>query len=118
MPDPTPKSQRPRPIRELIWPEIERPMDSPADGEERRRYQRYERRRIPGTLIADGVQHLVSCADISYGGMRVVSGAPLPLQQGERVLVQIHQLGRTFEDEFTVRGSEPSPDGTVIHLAM
>ena len=64
-----------RAIRELVCPEVEKPMPSRPMRDERRRSLRFARR-LPGTLITDGQEHPVTCVAIGYGGTDLACGPP------------------------------------------
>ncbi|HVP12212.1 MAG TPA: PilZ domain-containing protein [Phycisphaerae bacterium] len=106
-----------RPIRELLFPGIEIPLQPRAVLTERRRERRFARQ-LAGVLIDGEAYHSVWCVDISYAGVKVVAPTVLSFVKGQRVVVKIKQSTRSFQDEFTVVDAEATPKGTVLHLAL
>lgn len=104
-----------RPIRELVCPHIDEPVGAGQAGKERRRTYRYARR-LPGTLVVDGMEHPVTCIDIGYGGMRVLVSGRMPLPVGERVVTRIRQGDQLYQDQLSVVACKPAAAETVIHL--
>jgi hypothetical protein len=106
-----------RPIRELVCPHIDEPVGAGQAGDERRRSYRYARR-LPGTLVVDGMEHPVTCIDIGYGGMRVLVSGRMSLPVGERVVVRIRQSSQLYQDQLSVVKCKPAADETMIHLHL
>lgn len=106
------------PIRELVWPEIERPIQRLDPENERRRYHRYARRGLPAALTVADQTHPVSCVDIGYGGMQVLAPNSAAIRPGQRVVVRVQQYTRTFQDELSVRHCQRMPNWTAVHLAL
>lgn len=106
-----------RPIRELVCPDLEMPIETRKVREERRRHHRFTRR-LPGALIVEDAAHPVTCVDIGYGGTQVVAPRRIRVNPGSRVALRIELGTRTFQDEFSVVGGECTTDRTTLHLAL
>jgi hypothetical protein len=111
----TPRGKR---IRDLIRPDVEAPIRPLGDQNERRHYHRYDGHDMPGELVTRVACIPVTCIDIGYGGVRVLTRSTASLRPGQRVLVRIPQYATTFTDEFSVRRTTRTPDGISIHLAL
>ncbi len=109
---------RVRPIRELVWPEAQAPIQPMQATDERRHYHRYDGQRRPGVMVARQVALPVECVDISYGGMQVFAPLAVLLHPGEQVHIRFEQHARVFSDVFTVRHANPTAVGTAIHLSL
>ena len=105
------------PIHELICADIEEPMPSGHVPVERRRSARYARH-LPATLIAGPIGKPAICRDIGFGGIRIDTPSRVELEPGDRATVRIKLRGHTFEDIFTVRDRNPTPEGTTLHMAL
>ena len=106
-----------RPLRELICPSLEMPIEARPPGAERRQEHRFARI-LPGVLLTDAGETAVTCLDIGYGGVRVLAPTELELTRGTSVGVRINLGRRTFTDDYTVVESEPAPGGTTVHLRL
>lgn len=104
-------------VRELICPDIEEPLPRKHTTVERRRCYRYARN-LPGTLTVGTKVHQIMCKDIGFGGMRVDMPGRIKFTPDQKVSVRIDLPGRSFEDEFSVRRTNPAPEGTALNLAL
>lgn len=107
-----------RPIRDLIWPDVEQPLPMRSGGEERRRYHRYPRDGCYASLLLSDVAHIVRCVDLGYGGLRVIAPPETPLSLRQHVQIRMNRWARTFEDRYSVRAVAPARDGIAVHLAL
>ena len=106
-----------RPIRELVCPEIEEPIDPSAPGTERRQSHRYARH-LPGSLILGQAEYPVTCLDIGYGGMLVDAPRMAAVVSGDRAVIRIQLGNKSFQDEFSVVHTERAGQRTTIHLGL
>jgi hypothetical protein len=106
-----------RPIRELVVPGLEEPIQTAWGGEEWRRCYRFSRR-LPAIMTTDRAKHEVTCVDIGYGGIRVVAPITVKVQPGERVTVCISRGSESYLDEFAVVDSQITGAGNSIHLSL
>ncbi len=106
---------KPRPIRELVCPDVEDPKTRGRPHQERRRAHRYARR-LPGRMILDEAEYPVTCLDIGYGGMLVDAPRTAKIASGDKVVVRIDVGGTSFQDEFSVVHTEHTAEGTTVHL--
>jgi hypothetical protein len=106
-----------RPIRELVMPGLEEPIQTGWGGEEWRRCHRFSRR-LPAIMTTGRTQHEVTCFDIGYGGIRVVAPSTVKVQPGEHVTVRIIRGSESYLDEFAVVDSEMTGAGNSIHLSL
>lgn len=107
----------PRPIRELVCPDVEDPKTLDRPDEERRHAHRYPRR-LPGSIILDEAEYPVTCLDIGYGGMLVDAPRTAKIASGDKVVVRIDLGGTSFQDEFSVVHTEHTAEGTTVHLGQ
>ena len=103
------------PIRQLVCPEIEEPVSPREQHEERRRAHRYARR-LPGVISIRGRNYPITCMNISYGGIGVLTEDTPEVSQGDEAVVRILLGTKAFRDHFSVVDSRPVPQGTSIHL--
>lgn len=103
-------------LRDMLRPEIERPLPA-LHKPDRRRHPRYSRCLLGELTAARTPTPLpVACVDVSIGGAQVVTPAQTELQQGDRVRVHIDHGPNVYEDDFTVVATRRMPSGTAIHL--
>ena len=105
------------PIRSLVCPEIEEPIGKVGAGGERRRSPRYARR-LPGRLRVGDRAMAITCVDIGYGGVGVVTAGPTAVGAGEETELEIRLGTRVFRDRFSVVHARSSDEGTHVHLRV
>ena len=105
------------PLRELICPAIEVPLQPLEQARERRQGHRFGRR-LPGALEAGDTERQVTCLDIGFGGVKIVASESLTLAPGTPVTITIELGPRVFRDECAVVKCEATARGTVLHLRL
>ena len=105
------------PLRELVCPAIEMPLQSLEAARERRQAHRFARR-LPGALESGDAEQRITCLDIGFGGVRVVASDSLRLEPGTTVTVTIELGPHVFRDECAVVKCEATAQGTVLHLRL
>jgi len=105
------------PFRDMIDPEVERPIETATVQPERRRYQRYARR-LPCTLVTHAAEHAATCVDVGYGGIRLSTRASVEVDKGSRVAACVKLGVSNFEDWFTVANARVTDSGTTLHLRL
>lgn len=106
-----------RPIRDLIRPEYEAPVQPISEHNERRRYHRYNGHDLPGILQIDKLDVPIACRNLSYGGIQVQTTVAVHLLTGTRVSITLERYGGAFTGDYSVRHVTAMDDGTVLHLA-
>ena len=105
------------PLRELVCPAIELPLQTLEAARERRQAHRFARR-LPGALESGDAEREITCLDIGFGGVRIVAQDSLRLAPGTAVTVTIELGPRVFRDECAVVKCEATAQGTVLHLRL
>jgi len=105
------------PLRELVCPALEVPLPLWEKARERRQGHRFARR-LPGVLESDRATQGITCLDIGFGGVQVVTPDSLELEPGTPATVTIELGPRVFRDEYSVVSCEATAQGTVLHLRL